>query len=90
MLPVEILVHPRIMEKHPEISENDVICAWNNFARMQHRSEPNSKHAAAVGFDGKGRLLEMVAVFDGKDYLVYHAMTPPTKKMLAELGINRR
>jgi hypothetical protein len=57
---------------------------------MEHRSEPNSKQAAAVGFDSKGRLLEMVAVFDGKDYLIYHAMTPPTKKVLAELGLSRR
>jgi hypothetical protein len=42
----------------------------------------------AVGFDGKGRLLEMVAVL-GPDgiWLVYHAMTSPSKKTLKELGL---
>lgn len=78
------------MERHPDISENDVLAAWENFVRMEHRREPNSQQAAAVGFDSKGRLLEMVAVAKGDDYLVYHAMTPPTKKMLTELGLSRR
>ena len=87
---MEIFVHPRIMKRHPEISEDDVFSAWINFVRMEHRSEPNSEHAAAVGFDKNGRLLEMVAVFDGMGYLVYHAMTPPSKKILIELGLSRR
>lgn len=87
---MKIFVHPRIMERHPDISENDVLVAFENYVRLQHRSEPNSEQAIAVGFDSKGRLLEMVAVSKGEDYLVYHAMTPPTKKMLDELGISRR
>lgn len=87
---MKIFVHPRIMERHPDISETDVLAAWENFVRMEHRSEPNNQHAAAIGFDKKGRLLEMVAVAKDEDYLVYHAMTPPTKKILAELGLSRR
>ena len=87
---MEIFVHPRIFDRHPEISEEDVLSAWVNFIRMQTRRAPDSEQVVAVGFDKKGRLLEMVAVFNETGYLVYHAMTPPTKKMLAELGLSRR
>lgn len=45
----------------------------------------------ALGFDKKGRLLEMVAIrLDCGDWLVYHAMTPPSRKTFAELGVERR
>jgi hypothetical protein len=84
---VEIYVHPRIKERHPNISDDDVLTAMSNFVRMRNRKAPDNEQFIAVGFDRKGRLLEMVGIINGKERLIYHAMTPPTKKMLAELGL---
>ena len=80
----QVVVHPRVMERHPELSEDDVVAAWNAYVRMTRREE---NQAIAIGFDDKGRALEMVAKEANGDYLVYHAMTPPTAKALRELGM---
>jgi hypothetical protein len=85
-----IYVHPRIAERHPEISEKDVLDAWKNFVRMQRRQHPKNDQVVAVGFDSRGRQLEMVATVQGIDSLVYHAVTPPTKSILEELNLARR
>lgn len=82
-----VVVHPRVMERHPELSEDDVREAWEGYVRMARRE---SGHVIAVGFDSHGRAVEMVAKEQGGDYLIYHAMTPPTINALKELGITRR
>ena len=79
-----IVIHPRVMERHPELSEDDVRDAWQAYIRMTRRS---NGQCIAIGFDGKGRALEMVAKEGGGDILVYHAMTPPTVNALRELGM---
>jgi hypothetical protein len=39
-----------------------------------------------VGVDGRGRLLEMVSVMNREGrWLIYHAMTPPSRKTMNEL-----
>ena len=84
-----VIVHPRVMERHPELAEEDVKEAWNSYVRMARRDGTDSYYVA-VGFDQVGRAIEMVAVetIDG-DWYVYHAMTPPTNKVLRELGLMR-
>ena len=82
-----VIVHPRIMERHPDLSENDVREAWDNYVRMMMRKE---EQTIAIGFDSQGRAIEMVAKRSGGDYLIYHALTPPTEKALRELGMVRR
>jgi len=45
----------------------------------------------AIGFDSKGRLIEMVAIRRSiNNWLIYHAKTPPTKKTMAELDSVRK
>ena len=85
----QVVVHPRVMERHPELSEDDVVAAWNAYVRMTRR-EGDESYLVAVGFDVRGRAIEMVAVetIDG-DWYVYHALTPPTKEILRELGMMR-
>lgn len=83
----QVVVHPRVMDRHPELAEDDVIVAWENYVRMTRR---DGGHAIAVGFDFCGRAIEMVAKESSGDYLIYHAMTPPTVKALRELGMTRR
>jgi hypothetical protein len=83
-----IIVHQRVHERHPEIEDSDVIAAWSNCIRSAQRAGSAFSDTVAVGFDGKGRLIEMIAVLrpDGF-WLVYHAFTPPTQRVLKELGL---
>ena len=86
----EVVVHPRVHERHPEVSAEDVLSAWKHAIRSAPRVD-DSRTWVSVGVDVKGRLLEMVAVHNGRgDWLVYHAKTPPSKKTLKELSIDRR
>lgn len=86
---MRVRIHGRIPERHPEISKHDVIVAWKNSFVVQERFgvELPNETLVALGTDPHGRVLEMIAVtlIDGTT-LVYHAMTPPTKKVLEELG----
>ena len=85
----QVVIHPRVMERHPELSEDDVREAWDGYVRMTRREGADSYYVA-VGFDLKGRAIELVAVetIEG-DWSVYHALTPPTRGVLAELGLVR-
>lgn len=86
-----VLVHDRILKRHPGIEKQDVINAWNNLVCKSRRMDGNEEYYSAVGFDRKGRALEMIALetFEGY-WFVFHAMTPPTKKILKELGLSER
>jgi hypothetical protein len=77
-----------VHDRHSNISDNDVLAAWENCLRFKKRSGGAFDEYIAIGFDSNERLLEMVAAqqSDGS-WLVFHAMTPPTRRMLAELGL---
>ena len=83
-----IVIHPRIAIRHPEVTEEDVIQAIKGMVRYQQRE---SGEWLAVGFDGKGRLIEIVYLYDSGDdtFFVFHGMTPPSGKTLRELGLER-
>jgi hypothetical protein len=83
-----IKVHPRVHRRHPDLTDDDVLGAWANCIRSVPRVDKNPNEHIAVGSDGKGRLVEMVGVrlMDGS-WIVFHAMTPPTRKTLLELGL---
>lgn len=86
----ELYIHPRIHERHPEINDNDVRVAWFGSIRSAQR-ENDIRVWVSIGMDSQGRLLEMVSRHDAHGrWLVYHAMTPPSKKTLYELGAIRR
>ena len=79
-----ITIHCRVTQRHPELSAEDIAHAWvNRIAEAQRDVDPSQ--LVVVGFDCSGRMLEMVAVeLEDGDYLVFHAMTPPSKKTLRE------
>lgn len=81
-----LIVHPHSL-KHG-LTEDEIIFAWNNFARKRPRGDD---YWVTIGFDSKGREIEMVAavLVDGS-LLVIHAKTPATKKFKKELGYPRR
>ena len=84
----QIGVHPRISERHPEVSEADVMAAMRSMIRYKQR---DSGEWIAVGTDSRSRLVELVYIYDTDDdyFFVYHGMTPPSGKTLRELGLER-
>ena len=72
------------------LTEDEIVYAWGNFIKMQRRKTPNENQVAAIGYDRRGRLIQMVATEIPNGVLIYHALTPPTAKVLIELGFARR
>ena len=88
---MKLIVHPRIQQRHPRIRPRDVAIAWLNRHTMVEREYTDPTQFVALGWDGKARELEMVAVMNDQDeVLIFHALTPPTHNTLKELGIIRR
>ncbi|MDR3037095.1 MAG: DUF4258 domain-containing protein [Coriobacteriales bacterium] len=83
----DIKVHPRVNGRHPEISDDEVIAAWNNPVELAKREGAGDELWVAAGFDNNGRPLEVVAS-KSKDgiWLIFHAMKATTKT-LTELGL---
>ena len=69
------------------LGPEDIEHAWRNFVAKTYRGAPNEGEAIAVGCDGRGRFLEMVAATRLFGTVVFHAMTPPTRKAMRELGM---
>ena len=86
-----VFVDDRIPLRHPEIEKQDAIDAWGNCVRSCPRLEKNPDEYLAIGVDKKGRFLEMVVIRNSSgDWLIYHAVTPPTENALRELGMGRK
>lgn len=85
---MRVRVHPRVAERHPEVTDADVIEAFETTLRSRPR-DTYPVQWVGVGTDAGGRLLEHIAVEDEPDgWLVFHAM-PATKKVLIEIGLRR-
>lgn len=83
----------RVETAHPElgISKEDAVTAWLNAIRSRPRLDKRPGEYLAIGIDGKGRLIELVAIRDSEgDFLIYHAFTPPQENAKRELGLRRR
>lgn len=84
-----VQIHRRVHERHPELDVGDVEAAWENyrFAAVRVPGEQEMR----TGYGPRGRYIEMVGVLlaDGV-WLIYHAMTPPSKKTLKEIESARR
>lgn len=89
----EVYADDRVETRHPEqsIEKADAIAAWCNAIRSKPRLEKNPDEYLAIGIDGKGRLMELVAIRnDDGDFLIYHAFIPPQENAKRELGIIER
>lgn len=85
---MRVRVHPRVCDRHREVTTADVITAFENTLRSRAR-DTHPVQWVGVGTDGDGRLLEYIAVEDEPDgWLVFHSM-PATKKVLVEVGLRR-
>jgi hypothetical protein len=87
----EANVHPRVHQRHPEITDNDVLDAWVHCILSRPRLDKDPNEYLAVGVDANGRLIELAALRGADNvWIIFHAMTPPTKKTLKELGLSDR
>ena len=85
---MRVRLHPRVTDRHPEITASDVVEAFEGTLRSRVR-DTHPVQWAGVGTDAHGRLLEYIAVEDESDgWLVFHTM-PATKKVLIEVGLRR-
>ncbi|MBR2835638.1 MAG: hypothetical protein IKE43_08035 [Coriobacteriales bacterium] len=69
------------------IDESDIRYAWDNFLRKQYRGSPNEGEIIVVGYDRKGEFIELVAAERVFGTVIFHALKPPTTKVLQELGL---
>lgn len=84
---VRVQVHERVALRHPNVSVNDVVTAWDNAVAIRTRKWGPPDVISAAGADAKGRMLEMLGVeMEDGTVLVYHAMKL-TAKMARELGL---
>ena len=79
---MRILILDRVHERHPELTADDVVAAFRSVMREARRADGAW---LAIGLDGRGRDVEMVYKQIGDRVLIYHAMTPPTKRTLQEV-----
>lgn len=87
----ELIIHPRVLERHPQLSEEDVRTAWQNaYYEALRPDSPNFPEYLWIGTDGSGREIEMVGVPTERGWLVYHANTPLSKRTRAEVDRARR
>ncbi|CAM2815969.1 hypothetical protein ACSL103130_03595 [Actinomyces slackii] len=83
-----VRVHPRVSVRHPGITPQDVKTAFLGALRSRAR-DTDPVQWVGVGLDGRGRLLEFIAVeLDSHEWLVFHAMVATTK-VLREIGMRR-
>ena len=87
----QVFVDDRVPARHLDVSKQDAIDAWYDCVKSAPRLGKDPGEYLAIGFDRKGRQIELVAVrnADG-DFLIYHAMTPPSANARRELGLGRR
>ena len=53
---LELVVHPRVSARHPQLSDEDVRVAWqNSFFQALRTGSKNSPEYLWIGIDGKGR-----------------------------------
>ena len=87
----DAIVHPRVHEKHPELTDAEVLEAWASCIVAAPRLDRDPREYLAIGADGRRRLVEMVARrTDSGVFVIFHAFTPPTRKAMVELERSNR
>ena len=87
----ELVIHPRVFERHPELKKEDVVTAWkNSYYEAMRPESPNHPEFLWIGEDDQGRVIEMVGTPIENGWLVYHANTPLSKRTRIEIRKARR
>lgn len=73
------------------LTEDEIRQAWDTpIACRQRNREDDPPIWIAIGVLPDGRMAELIALENSSgQWVVLHAMTPPTKKFMRELGMRR-
>ncbi|MFC2648067.1 MAG: hypothetical protein ACFNZW_09040 [Coriobacteriaceae bacterium] len=85
---MKIIVLDRIEERHPNISKADAAAVWASaVASMPGLDKGDSRCYVGIGFDRKGREIEIVAVRKDIDtWVIIHSQTPAQTDIKRKLG----
>lgn len=81
-----IRVLDRVAERHPDMTDTEVLGAWKVRIKTQYRLDGEKPYKVAVGISPSEKLVELIAFDDDDDTVIFHAMRA-TKSILIELGI---
>ncbi len=86
---MKVIVLDCIEERHPELSRADAAAAWASVvAFMPDLEKGDPRRYIGVGFDNKGREVEVVAVRKDLDtWVIIHAQTPAKTDIKRKLGL---
>ena len=71
------------------LEPDDIEYAWLNFVAKLYRGSPDEGEVIAIGYDRRGRFIEMVGAERSFGTVIFHAMQPPTRNAMSELGMER-
>lgn len=87
----KLVIHPRVVMRHPQLTEEDVRYAWeNSYYEALRPDSPNFPEYLWIGEDSRGREIEMVGAPTQDGWLIYHANTPVSKRTKIEVERARR
>lgn len=69
------------------LDPKDIEFAWVNYCARRYRGAPNEGEMVAVGYDRRGRAIELMAALRPFGTVIFHAMRPPTRNVLTELEL---
>ena len=84
----KVKVHPHALIHG--LSEQDVIDAWESGGPRMPRRTPSEEEVVGIGWTRDGRAVQFVAVVIPVGALIIHALTPPTRSVMRELGVVTR
>ena len=86
-----IAIHKRVTQRHPNLTEKEIIFAWQTALESALRIDsPRFPECVKIGYGKSGQLIEMVGVQTEDGWLIYHAMTPPSRKTMTEIEKAKR
>ena len=86
-----LVIHPRVFERHPQLTEDDIRTAWeNSYYEALRPDSPNFPEYLWIGEDKAGREIGMVGVPIADGWLIYHANTPLSKRTKDEIARGRK
>ena len=83
-----VRVLEKVVERYPNLTYEEVESSWDARLKTQIRMHDEMPYIVSIGVSSRGQLVEIIAFDDGGDTVIFHAMTPPPRNLLAELGMN--
>lgn len=86
----DIMILDRVTAWHPQFIVDDLRSAWIHVWKYMTRPATDPPETMAIGYDPKGRLVEMIAFDAGNGSMIMYHANNAQKKFLRELGLSER